>query len=623
MGGRRMGISMTRARTVLGVAAVAALLAVGCTSTDSSGPDTTTTVDGSSDASTTTNLGDPAGSPPANPFLADSVVAIPHFDSAQTDSLAVAGPTGPTETLTAAQLTYQHLGPAHFGITISPTYDNGKRVIWSNGGDRISKLDYDSLDVLAELPIPGKTPMAAAEADQSIATLDGLSGVALATQGVGYAAKYLAGVAGVYYLLDKDNTLFVGGSDSIIAYHDVDPRDPTSPIEVRSEFARPPEVGGSFTGANITFDGQIVMVTTEGWVVLVARDFSTYKALQLPGAEAAPAHNAERAAAGKRPGSADWVRNSVAVDAEGGIYVASVEHMNKVVWDGQALSNDPAKGAWSEPYLDSTKNGTGATPSLMGFGDDRFVVITDGQDLMNVVAFWRDDIPDGWAQLPGGPRAGASPASSRPPWATPTARPSRPSRPPWWVGSGPWSVNNDPASVPQGFPPAGVRALAGYSGADPAFTPHGMQKFEWDPSSRQFREAWAAPDISSANGVPVVSTGSNLVYTVGARDGQVGAGGDRLVDRHLGLPLDDRLHPLQHPVLGAQPRRGGPGGAHHHVRDRSLRRPGSDAFGTHLIHRNCRRRRAHRSLRRPIHATEGGRGSPRRLIRRTTRQRAD
>ncbi len=47
-----------------------------------------------------------------------------------------------------------------------------------------------------------------------------------------------------------------------------------------------------------------------------------------------------------------------------------------------------------------------------------------------------------------------------------------------------------------------------------------MQKFEWDPDTSQFREAWVATEISSANSVPMVSTGSNLVYTVGARDGQ-------------------------------------------------------------------------------------------------------
>ena len=61
---------------------------------------------------------------------------------------------------------------------------------------------------------------------------------------------------------------------------------------------------------------------------------------------------------------------------------------------------------------------------------------------------------------------------------------------------------------------------AGFAGRDPEFTPLGIQKFEWDPPARDLREAWVNTEISSANSVPVVSTGSNLVYTVGARDNQ-------------------------------------------------------------------------------------------------------
>ena len=49
--------------------------------------------------------------------------------------------------------------------------------------------------------------------------------------------------------------------------------------------------------------------------------------------------------------------------------------------------------------------------------------------------------------------------------------------------------------------------------------PHGTQKFEWDPQARQLKEAWVN-QISSINNVPLVSNGANLVYTMGARDGE-------------------------------------------------------------------------------------------------------
>ena len=54
---------------------------------------------------------------------------------------------------------------------------------------------------------------------------------------------------------------------------------------------------------------------------------------------------------------------------------------------------------------------------------------------------------------------------------------------------------------------------------DPAYTPHGIHKYEWDPAARQFAEAWVTTEVSSPNSVPFVSQASDLVYTCGARDG--------------------------------------------------------------------------------------------------------
>src|SRR6185437_12210326 len=86
------------------------------------------------------------------------------------------------------------------------------------------------------------------------------------------------------------------------------------------------------------------------------------------------------------------------------IYIPSRDHMHKVVWTGSRLSTDPADDAWSEPYRNGTGNGSGTTPSLMGFGpDDRFVVFGDGDRVVNITLMWRDAIPEGWERLPGAP----------------------------------------------------------------------------------------------------------------------------------------------------------------------------------------------------------------------------
>ena len=469
--------------------------------------------------------------PPVNPFFADSAVPIGHGNSAQSDSTAIKGPVGPAETLTTEDMTYTHLGPAHFGIAISPEYPNGKRAIWSNGGDRISKLDYDTLAVIDEFTLPGKTLMTSEEADAVILDLDSKSGADLARAGLDYAIEYLLGLAGVYYLLDKDNTLYVGGSESILSYGDVeaDPENQNSAIEFKGEWLKPDGIGGNFVGANLTFDGRICMVTDEGWVVLVTRDFSDYDAIQLPGGEGAAAHNQAMLDAGLRKGSADWVRNAPAIGEEdggiaaggtNGIYLPSLNTMHKVIWDGANLSIDEADGAWHVPYSNSGGKGSGATASLMGFGpdEDHLVVITDGDEVMNLEVFWRDEIPEGWVAPEtalSNRTAGKLPVDM----GNPDITAIQSEQSVVVGGYGAYVVNNEPSAVPDNFPAAARTVLVGFAGNDPEFAPKGVQKFSWNTIDQELKNAWVNTDRTSANAVPIISTGTNMLYTVGARNG--------------------------------------------------------------------------------------------------------
>ncbi|GAB5453614.1 MAG: hypothetical protein Hals2KO_39420 [Halioglobus sp.] len=461
--------------------------------------------------------------PPVNPFFADSNVPIGHGNAAQTDSINVAGPEGPTEIIEAAtgDVTYQHMGPGHFGIAISPEYPNGKRAIWSNGGDRISKLDYDTLDVISEYALK-PTLQTAAEADADIALLDSLSGADLALASIPLAVEYLTGLAGVYYLLDAENTLFVGGTDSVVAYGDVDanPADQNSAITKTGEWFKPVGIGGTFAGANLMFDGRICMVTNEGWIVVLERDFSSYEAIQLPGAGIAAAHNQMMIDNGLRPGAADWVRNAPAVDENGGIYVPSFETMHKVVWDGTNLSVAEADGAWHAPYSNTDGRGSGATPSLLGFGpgEDHLVVITDGDTVMNVEAFWRDSVPAGWVP-PVDALSDRTAGKIRVDMGDPGITAIQTQQSVVVGGNGIAVVNNEPASIPDGFPAAAKTILVGFAGNDELFKPRGIQKFEWNMVDNTLTEAWVAESVSSINAVPIVSLASDIFYTVGARGG--------------------------------------------------------------------------------------------------------
>ena len=90
------------------------------------------------------------------------------------------------------------------------------------------------------------------------------------------------------------------------------------------------------------------------------------------------------------------------------------------------------------------------------------------------------------------------------------------------AGYGALVVNNTPRNAPFFIPKEGSArgVLIGPLGSNPKFQPYGMQKFQWNPAKRRLEEAWVNERISSPNGVPWVSTGSNQVYFMGARDNE-------------------------------------------------------------------------------------------------------
>ena len=82
--------------------------------------------------------------------------------------------------------------------------------------------------------------------------------------------------------------------------------------------------------------------------------------------------------------------------------------MQKLICKDGKISTSQADGAWQAYYDGGPQapciklgHGTGSTPTLMGFGQDKdkLVVITDGSKRMKLVAFWRDEIPSDAQQV--------------------------------------------------------------------------------------------------------------------------------------------------------------------------------------------------------------------------------
>jgi hypothetical protein len=457
---------------------------------------------------------------PRNSYLAASSYPIAHGRCDQQDNSLLAGPDGPSEMLGDSDLQYAWLGPGHFGGLTSAPYPDGRRVIWSNGRQTIAKLDYDTLEVLAVHPTGDQPVTPVAELQAAVRGLDELRGQEATAHALTLAMTYMMGLDGVYALVDRDNTLFLTRKGCVVAYRDLDPADRASPILEAARWDKPLDVEGDFVGVGITFDGRLVLSTDHGWVVCLARDFTDYRAIQLPGArERAAAHWARMVSEGRR--GYGWVRKSLCVDGDNGIYIPSADHLHKVVWTRGRLSTDEADGAWSAQYRNGRGWGSGTTPSLMGFGpeEDHLVVIGDGDDVVNITLFWRNAIPEDWKQLPNAPSrriAGIGPANmgNTDLAAIQTEQSITVS------GYGAMTVNNEPAWIPDGLPPAAVRSLCFYLGHHPEYRPLGMHKYEWSAATRTLDEAWVCPNVSSPNSVPFVSQGSDLVYTCGSRDGQ-------------------------------------------------------------------------------------------------------
>eukprot|EP00592_Proboscia_alata_P009056 CAMPEP_0194357452 /NCGR_PEP_ID=MMETSP0174-20130528/4925_1 /TAXON_ID=216777 /ORGANISM="Proboscia alata, Strain PI-D3" /LENGTH=456 /DNA_ID=CAMNT_0039127475 /DNA_START=193 /DNA_END=1563 /DNA_ORIENTATION=- len=309
-------------------------------------------------------------------------------------------------------------------------------------------------------------------------------------------------LSGAYTLVDNENIFYVPELTGIRAYGDQEENVINSPIDLKRTYDIPAvhlsDAGEVLVGMTITYDGYLAFVTSRGLVGVVSRNFTDAYYYPLTG------------------GDDEQVSNSIACDESGGIYVVSSTNMYRVQWTGSMLSTSEEAGGWIADYESqcapddgvSLGVGSGSTPSLMGtdIADDKFVVITDCQDVMNLVIFWRDQIPNDWERLPGivdRRIAGQVPVT----FGNPSTNFTFSEQSVLVRGYGAMVVNNELRNQ-------GTRSPVVASGID-FIAPRGAEKFEWDPSDRSLKSSWANVEVSIPNGIPTMSQKSNLVYGVG------------------------------------------------------------------------------------------------------------
>jgi len=453
--------------------------------------------------------------PPKNPFLVDSELATTHFGPAQQDSLPYEGPRGIHE-LDESQIQRVAGGMVNLTILQGPKYDSGEEVIIAANNNQIAKIliSDGKYELIAKTPINGQPHMSSEDVEKTVSRIDEAESEKdilgfLNREHPRYVEQIVARAA-IYNVSDRDGNFYTVVNNDVVVYADEEAGNPRSKMIEKKRFRLPTEYFNptledpdAVFGLGVTYDGMLALVTMGGVVALVDRELEKKPIIH-------------------RLSDEEQVTNSIAIDKDGGIYVLSNKRMHKMVWDGSELHTD-SHGAWSSEYDSyegklggvSLGNGSGSTPSLMGFGDeeDKLIIITDGELVMNVVAFWRDEIPEGFEQKPGTKSLRIA-DQIKVSFGKDNLERAQSEQSVAVYGYGALVVNN---TLPSPLPTMLENVVtSGFTREGPT----GAEKFEWDTKNDRWTRAWANPDLDSPSTVPLISGGANQAYVNGFVDGK-------------------------------------------------------------------------------------------------------
>ena len=330
--------------------------------------------------------------------------------------------------------------------------------------------------------------------------LNGNEGKWRSATSVRKSGKGTQAISGAYTVLDKDGRMFIPRDSTVLVYQEEEPGEPKSRIRKLNEFRIPAKMlvdsSEVIVGMNLTYDGYLAMVTDRSLVIVMNRDSGAMIFYRISNEEE--------------------VSNSLALDEEGGLYIVTHKRMIRLNWDGKTLVK-----AWDSPYPSSDVlmpgrlgRGSGTTPTVMGTGNqDKLVVIADGEKRMNIIAFWRDKIPQNWKPLPGFSErvAGVTPIL----FGDPSRERSITDQSLLVRGYEAVAVNNDygdhQADVWSNF---WIILWSNYKD----YAPYGIEKFEWVPGERTLRSVWANSKLSIPNGIPTMSSETNQIYYLGQHE---------------------------------------------------------------------------------------------------------
>lgn len=472
---------------------------------------------------------------PRNPYLADSPNNQSHWNDAATDSTEAAVPAG-----------HYCLTPGSFAIAWSdalgiPAYGaevGSERVYWFFSGTALRKLHFrDGAWVeIARQPVrmdlPGYSPLPdSARERQALALRDLLLNggepaigrmIEAQPNRLRTAVEDQVAQGVLYSLFTRDHGFIGANARGLLRIDNLDPAEPFSGLSAPLQTSLPADLfddervkastifpADSVFGLGMTFNGYLVISTLGGTIATVDREtFAVIDRYRAPDGE--------------------LFTNSFATSAEldgGAVYIASNRHMYRMrVGSDGRIRTDEASGAWSAAYdpgerLPTGKiaDGTGATPTLMGFGpgEDQLVILTDGARQMRLVAFWRDGIPKGWRQRKGtlSPRiADQITVDFGPEFPVVQSEQSV------VADSGHAFVINSILSGGARPMPTRGSFVRGLLAGTVRPLPKGIGMYRWDQRNDRWQVRWTRTDVGTIATVPMLSRGSEMVVVNGTLD---------------------------------------------------------------------------------------------------------
>jgi hypothetical protein len=487
--------------------------------------------------------------PATNPYLAQTYNNQGHWNDACTDSTEIAVPRGFYEVTPGS---WELVPNETMGIPFYNDLVQGKEVYWFWAGLTMRKLHrveghFVEIDrVAVPMDLPGYRGVSPHERVQQAGAvrrfLDAGDEAGLLAYLRAQPNRLMQAVEDqvrhglLYALLTREHGFIGATARGLIRIDQADPSDPYSRMLAPKQVALPDALfederakrntifpTDTVFGLGMSFNGYLVANTIGGRIITLDRN--TLQVIDVYTAQ-----------------DADEVfTNSFATSAEvdgGAVYVASNRRMYRLVVtrDGR-IRSDAASGGWQATYdrgirmpVAKIADGTGSTPTLMGFGpdEDKLVVITDGAKNMRLVAFWRDGIPRGWTPRQPGLDARIADQIEVDMGGGVEFVQSEQSV----VAYGPYAfvINNIPvAPRPYLGPGAYYRGLLTGATRPPSA---GAAMYRWDATRHAWALRWVRRDVGVLGTVPMISGGSRMVIVDGYLEGRLNEA------FHLGMDLD-------------------------------------------------------------------------------------